>query len=318
MATLAQLQKLSNDMFVAGVMEEIITADQMMAYLQFENAGGKSYVWNREGNLPGSGFFEYGDTVPTGTSTFAQKTTTLKRAGVQENLDRFVKATLSTDNSQESEHVSRLAKSLARKIAQQIITGDGSGGDMNGLLEICDNESRIVRADSLGSDIGTHIGTAETTLTLPMMDRLLDEIDEGRSRPDILVMNTAMRRKLTALSRAAGSGVVMDMITMYGHNVMVYDGIPIIINNWIRNDLDFGNSSTFPSSTATAIFALNLGKAKQGYTILHEGPLFTPSIEYLGTDHTKDEDIYRAVAYVEAITYSTKQIAQLSPLDSAS
>ena len=50
------------------------------------------------------------------------------------------------------------------------------------------------------------MGTNGATLTLEKLDELIDKIKGGK--PDMLLMSKRSRRKLTALSRATGSGIL--------------------------------------------------------------------------------------------------------------
>jgi len=146
---------------------------------------------------------------------------------------------------------------------------------------------------------------------------MTDMIENGP--PDAYILNKTMRRKLTALSRDSGSGVVMDSIDMFGHQVLRYNGIPLIINDYITNEEVYGEAapSVWASSTATTIFALKFGRDKQGYTIIHNGPVLNPDIQDLGTKFDKNENAYRLVVYIQAITYSAKMVAALGGIDSA-
>ena len=103
---------------------------------------------------------------------------------------------------------------------------------------------------------------------------------------------------------------------MFGHQVSTYNHIPIIINDHITNAEQYAAPSTWSSSTATSIFALKFGKDKQGYTIIHNGPVMSPDIQELGTKFDKNEDAFRMVVYIQAITYSAKMVAALGGIDS--
>ena len=59
------------------------------------------------------------------------------------------------------------------------------------------------------------------------------------------------------------------------------------------------------------------GKAKQGFTIIHNGPVLEPDLQRLGTKFDKNEDVFRLVVYMQALVYSTKKIIALGGIDSA-
>jgi len=53
MALLRQeAEKLSNNQLIAGVIDEIIDRDDLMAVLPFSQVNGKAYVYNRETAYP--------------------------------------------------------------------------------------------------------------------------------------------------------------------------------------------------------------------------------------------------------------------------
>ena len=158
-------------------------------------------------------------------------------------------------------------------------------------------------------------GAAETELTIDRLDAMIDQIEEGP--PDALIMNKAMRRKLSSILRSSGSGVTLDRIEMFGRQVRLYNEIPIIINDYITNSEQYNDATTWPSSTATSIFAVKFGEEKQGYTIIHNGPVLKPDIQRLGIKESANENLYRMVVYIQAVAFSAKMIAGLGGIDSS-
>jgi len=314
MPTLSEYAKLSNDPVESAIFDAIITEDMLTAALMFEPMEGNSLVYNRENALPASATHAVGDTWEDSEATYTKKTASLTIVGVQSPLDRFAIATRSNVMDQRAVVRIGMAKSLSRKIAGLVITGEPESvtTEFEGLDSLCRAETRMMAMDD-GNIDGP--GTAETELTQDRLDAMIDMVEGGL--PDALVMNKTMRRKLTALSRVAGSGVVMGNIEMFGHKVRTYDEIPILINDFVTNAEVYNDSGTWPSSTATTIFALKFGKEKQGYTLLHNGPVMTPDFQDLGIKEKKNEELYRMVAYLQGITYSAKYIAALGGIDSA-
>lgn len=316
MPTLSEYQKLSNDIVKSGIMLNIITANMLMPFLQFTPAGATAYVYNRESTLPTTTTFAMGSTLANTEPTFTKKTATLSRFYVQSPLDKFALQTLSDVQSQESVLISSMAKSYARKMAQMVIQGEPESvtTEPEGLDSLVRSETRMMAMDDGNLD---GPGSAETELTLDRLDAMIDLVMDGQVKPHALIMNTTMRRKLTSLSRASGSGVVMSSIEMFGHKITTYDGIPILINNWITDEETYNDSSTWPSSTATTIYAVIFGEENQGLTIIHSGDAFVPRVEDLGTSKTADEKEYRMVGYWNQIVYSAKTIAALGGIDSS-
>ena len=50
----AEAEKLSNNQLIAGVIDQIIERDDLMAVLPFVGVNGKAYVYNRENTLGGA------------------------------------------------------------------------------------------------------------------------------------------------------------------------------------------------------------------------------------------------------------------------
>ena len=315
MATLDQYAKLANDEVVQGVFENIITANELMPFLKFKGFNGNSLVYNRELVLPTSSTHVVGDAWTDSEPTFTKKTAALTQVGVQTPLDRFIAQTRSNVQSPEAITIASMSKSLARKIADLVITGEPTTvtSEFEGLDSLLRSETRMMAMDD-GNVDGP--GTAETELTLDRLDAMIDQVENGG--PEVLIMNKTMRRKLTALSRSSGSGVLMDQIELFGHQIRRYNGLPIVINDFVTNAEQYDDSGTWPSSTATTIFAVKFGEDNQGYTIIHNGDVLTPDIQRLGTKFDKNEDVFRMVVYMQALTFSAKMVSALGGIDSAS
>jgi len=313
MVTLAEFAKLEKSPVNAGVIEEIITANDLMPLLQFKGFEGNAFLYNRESTLGAASTHAVGDTWSDTEPTYTQKTASLAIVGVQHPLDMFIKATRGSVNDQKAVLLKQMAKSLGRKLEQLIITGEpeATSTEFEGLDSLIRSETRMMAMDD-GAVDGP--GTAETELTIDRLDAMIDLVE---GQVDSLVMNKTMRRKLTSLARASGSGVQLGQIDMFGRQVMTYNGIPVVINDFITNAEQYNDASTWTSSTATTIFALTHGEDKGGYTILHNGSVLTPEIQEIGIKETKNEELYRMVVYLQPIVFSSKMIAALGGIDSA-
>jgi len=314
MPNLTQYGYLSNDLVLQGVYENIITTSELVPHLQFMSFEGNSLKYNRESALPASSTHAVGDEWTDTEPTFTQPTATLTIVGVQSPLDRYALQTRSNVQSQEARLFTAMSKSLARKIEDLIITGEPEAvsTEFEGLDSLCRSETRMMAMDDLVVD---GPGAAETTLTLAAVDKLIDLVENGL--PDALIMNKTIRRKLTSLMRASGGGVTLDRIELFGRQVYLYNTVPIVINDYISNAEVYNDSSTWPSSTATTIFAVKFGEDKQGYTIIHNGEVLKPDIQNVGIKEKANENLYRMVVYIQAVAFSAKMIAALGGIDSA-
>ena len=314
MPTLSEYAKLENDLVVKGIFENTITADELMAHLKFKPFEGNSLVYNRENALVTATTHAVGDDWTDTEPTYTKKTASLAIVGVQSPLDRYALQTRGSVQSQEAVLFGGMAKALGRKIADLVITGEpeATTTEFEGLDSLARSDTRMMAMDD-GAVDGP--GTVETELTLDRLDAMLDLVENGW--PHILLMNKTMRRKLTALSRASGSGVLTTELNEFGRQVFRYNTIPIVISDYITNGEQYNDSGTWPSSTATTIFAVKLGEDDKGYTIIHNGPVLKPDVQRLGIKEGKNENLYRMVVYIQAATFSAKMFAALGGIDSA-
>jgi HK97 family phage major capsid protein len=315
MPTLSEYQKLANDDVTAGVFDNIITASELAPFLQFSSFSGNSLVYNRENTLGAAATHQVGDVWSDTEPSYTKKTVSLTTVGVQHPLDRFAMQTADNVQSQEAVLLSKMAKSIVRKLEDLLISGNSgsTSTEPEGLTSLLISDSRLLMMDD-GSQPSTIAG-AETELTLDRLDAMIDLVENGK--PDFLMMNKTMRRKLTSLARATGSGVVLTSADMFGHQYTLYNGIPVVINDYISNSETYENAAGWGSSTATTIYACKTGQEKQGWTVIHNGAVLDPDIQRLGTKFDKNEDVYRMAVYLNAVVYSAKSCAGLAGIDSA-
>lgn len=99
--------------------------------------------------------------------------------------------------------------------------------------------------------------TAGDALSLPIMEELIDAV-KNRSGQLAFIMNSKLRRKFTALVRAAGGTppeFVMDG-PLGKFTMPSFNGIPILVNDNIPSTEDSGNASVH---TLSSVYLANLG-----------------------------------------------------------
>src|SRR3990167_975034 len=315
MPDLAEYQKLANDDVIAGIFDHIITASELAPHLQFKSFNGNSMVYNRESTLGAAATHAVGDVWVDTEPKYNQLTAALKIVGIQHPLDRMIMQTATNVQSQEAVLLAKMSKSLARKMEDLFITGNpgSTSTQPEGLTSLLITDSRLLMMDD-GSTPSTITG-AETELALDRLDAMIDMVENGK--PSFLMMNKTARRKVTSLARATGSGVLLTTADMFGHQYVMYNGIPIVINDFITNAEQYENASGWASSTATTIYAVKTGEDNQGWTIIHNGPVLEPDVQRIGIKETKNENLYRMAIYVNAVIFSAKYCAALAGIDSA-
>jgi hypothetical protein len=296
-----------------GVWDTIYTEDELIPFLQFKETEGTAYAFERESvNPTASTVSDEGDLADSDIQ-FSEKTATLRTVYVQNYLNLKKKALAKKQDPLAILQV-KMSKSYGRKIADLVINGDSAVDDteFDGLEKICRLETRMMAMDD-GAIDGP--GTAETELTLARLRETIDMVEMGK--PTCLIMNKKMRRKLTNLMYAAGGGISLASIEMFGKRVEVFDSIPIVINDYISNAETYADASTWPSSTATTIYAAKFGEESQGFTLLHNGPFFNVGFQNLGIRKNRNEEVWRLIGYPGSCLYSTLVIAALGGIDSS-
>jgi len=149
---------------------------------------------------------------------------------------------------------------------------------------------------------GNHLGMAVNgaTLSLTKMDQLIDLVRGGK--PDLLLMSRRSRRKLAALARAQGSNLQVGQGKL-GEFVELYNGIPVAISDWVKDNYSVGTSDD-----CSAIFAFQMGEgAVCGLT----SPEMI-QVERLGSLETKDAARTRVKWYVSLANFSIVKAAMLT------
>lgn len=314
MTTIAEWDKVDMPLEIRGVWTTIATTSQLAPFLEFEEIGGTTADYERELTNPVASMISDEGTISESSLSFTEKTESLKTIAVQSPLNNKKKQT-AIKQDPEAILKAKMSKSYRRKLEDQIINGqvDGDTDSIKGLLKWCIDDSRIMAMDD--GSTGATGGSAETELTLSRMDEFID-MQEGEPW-DVLVMNKGMRRKLTALARASGSGVKMGEVERFGRKVPAYDDVPIVIVDYIKDNEDYGNSGTWPSSTATTIFAAKFGPEKEGFTLFHNGGFLETQFVQLAIPRNENVTPWRLISYPGSVTYSPLAIAALGGIDSA-
>ncbi|HEX74268.1 MAG TPA: phage major capsid protein [Dehalococcoidia bacterium] len=279
---LVEAAKLSNDVLLQGIVETIVKDSPILQLLPFIEIVGNGLTYNQEKTLPTIDFYNVGDTWVESTPTFEQITATLKIMGGDADIDNFLKAT-------------------RHKFEETFIYGDSAvnAKQFDGLKKLIDTAT--------ASDQVIAMGATGATLTLAKLDELIDAVKGGK--PELLLMSRRSRRKINALVRAAGSGMMETERDNFGNFIQLWNGIPIGINDWILDThtlVDSLETSTTGASSST-IYALQFGEgALCGLTA--PGHL---TVEPIGSLETKDASRTRIKWYVSLALFSSIKAAAL-------
>lgn len=298
--TLAEASKLSNDMLLQGVVETIVKDSPILQELPFIEIVGNGLTYNQEKTLPTIDFYDVGDTWAESTPTFEQKTANLKIMGGDADVDNFLKATRSNLQDLEAAIIELKAKALRDKFEETFIYGDATANpkQFDGLRKLIDTTT--------ASDQVIAAGASGATLTLSMLDELIDAVKGGK--PSMLLMSRRSRRKINALVRAAGGMMETDR-DKWGNFVQFWDGIPIGVNDWILDThvVSGGVETATTGGNCSTIYAFQVGEgALCGLT--SPGQL---TVEPIGSLETKDASRTRIKWYVSLALFSSVKAAAL-------
>ena len=244
--TLSDAQKLTQNMMVRGVIEALCTESAVLDYLPFVDVVGSAFVYNQEATLGTTGFQAINTDWTADAPTFNQKTATLKILGGNADVDNFLAQTYRNVNDIKAEVVAAKAKSVAYSFNDAFFNGNSStnANSFDGL------DTLIPAGQTLPA------GTNGAALSLDMLDMLIDMVKPGK--PDVLFVSRRTRRKMKALRRASGSILEQD-VNAFGRRVDFYDGIPVVVDENIRDDKVVGSSGAACSTIYACQFGLNRG-----------------------------------------------------------
>lgn len=293
--TMTEAAKLTNDVLLRGVIETIVSESSILQMLPFEDVTGTAVTYNRENAAPSIDWYAVGDTWAEGTPTFSQETATLKILGGDADVDNFLQQTYRNPNDLEAEVISLKAKAVAYEFSQTFYDGDSNANakQFDGLFNLVSGTQDI------------EIATDGGPLTLDKLDELIDLVKPGR--PDALCMAKRTRRKLSSLRRASGNLLETD-VDMFGRRALYYDGLPILVDDFISTDEEQGTSGAVCSS----IYAVKFGR--QGVMGLENGSI---QVERVGELETKDATRHRIKWYCGLALFGSLGLARLAGINAS-
>lgn len=284
--------KLSDRTLERGVIEEIIDREALFALMPFVKSAGKTYDYVREATLSEGTFLDPYEAVPEAAATFTEVSTKLKIMAGDVDLDKFLISTQSDVNSQLAIQLASKAKGMVRKFKRTLVIGDSVGNpkEFDGIKTL----TPVAQTMAAGAN-----GAA---LTLDMLDQLKDMVKNGA---DILMMRQGTWRAIRGLLRSfAGNDATMITIPNFGTSI-AYDGVPVIINDFLPADETQGSSDV-----TCSIYAVRLNET-DGMHGLYGGESAGVVVEDIGTIQNKDAVRWRMKWYCGSALKSTNSLARL-------
>lgn len=299
--TLVEAAKLQQNPLISGVIESIITVNQMYHLLPFDQIIGNALLYNRENAIGGVAPIGIGggaNTVPDAAKTPATVTpvTTPLKALIGDALvDHFVETTMGIQNSQKGVQVASKAKALGREYQRQLILGNSSNNalEFDGLVALTPS-SQIISA-------------ASASFSFEYLDQLISQVTAKDGQVDFLMMPDVAIRKYLSLLRALGGASMNEAMTMPdGSKVQTYRGIPMFRNDWIPTAGSAGNITTDVYAGCFDDGSRKVGIA--GLTSVVQSGIFVTNV---GEAELTNDTITRLRFYASMAVFSQLGIAKL-------
>jgi hypothetical protein len=247
-------------------------------------------VYNQEATLPAASFYDVGDAWTEATPTFTQMTANLKILGGDADVDNFLQATYADPNDLEAEVIAKRAKAVGHLFSDTFYNGDSSvnAKAFDGLTKTLNTSAQEVIAGANGAQ-----------LTVDLVDQVIDLVAPGR--PDALLCSKRTRRKLSSLRRATGN-LLETTVDAFGRHVTMYDGIPVLVDDFVSDAQAQGTSGNVCSS----LYAVKFGM--DGVMGLEHGGI---QIEDVGELETKDATRWRVKWYSGLAVFSMLGVARV-------
>lgn len=327
--SLTEAQKLVQSELLAGVVQETYEEGQLLQRLPITVIDSKNLVYNREGTLPSAAAYDIHEQIPWSADTnFTQVTATLKIFARQDILDNFMLKTYKNPNDYRTIILSTLRKGVMRTIEDKLIYGnvDSDSAEFDGFGHLLPAD---IAGDESWASANTQaydMGGASEPVTLKVLRELIDKV---KPKPSVLLMTRGMRNTLSAtafekgvvLASATGGGVTYSK-DQFGSRVDFFDGIPILISDYLGGDYGETDNTVNKATSASgicSIWALRLGSIIDGGLSLCVGG-DTGGVEFFNMVELENLEDYdaggiRLVAYCCLAQGSSKATAVIHSID---
>ncbi len=269
-SSLVEAQKFTQSKLMAGVVQEVYEAGQLLPMLPVFTMTGKELNYNRQVTPGSASFYDIHEQIPfTAQATGDQKTVTLKRVSLAAILDNFMLDTYTDPNDYRTIILSGLALGCTRTIEDKLIYGDidNDAAEFDGIGHLFEEDA--VDGDDW-TDTNGSVQQYDEGGALSLLN-LRNLIDKVKPKPDILLMTRNMNNTLSAAAYEKGIATQIPgaTITMtkneFGFRVPFFDGIRIVVSDFLTED-EVTNTGDKSASTTTlsSIFAVRFGQLMDG------------------------------------------------------
>ena len=299
--TLVESAKIQQNPLIAGVIESIVTVNQMYNFLPFDQIVGNALLYTRENAIGGVAPIGIGggsNTIPAGAktpATFTPVTTPLKALIGDAMVDHFIETTMGTQNSQSGVQIASKAKGLGREYQRQLILGDSSSDPLE-----FDGLQKLVPAAQT-------VEAASANYSLDLLDEVISKVTGKDGHVDFIMAPDVALRKHASVLRTLGGAGIGEVITMpNGDQIPVYRGIPMFRNDWIPV------AGTSTQTTDIYLGCFDDGSRKVGIAGLTSAIQSGIFVSHVGESETTNDIIDRLRFYASMAIFSELGVAKLN------
>lgn len=222
---LVEAAKLMQNPLQAAIVMTFAEQSPVLSALPFINIQGNAYKYNREGTLPSVAFRGVNEAYSESVGVLNPQIEPLLICGGDLDVDNYI---IKTQGEQaRAVHEAMKVKAITSSWQTKFIKGDSSSDPR----EIDGLQRRLTGNQVISNNSGSGGGA----LSLAKLDELIDAV----SMPTHLIMNKALRRRLTAASRLSTvGGFITYTQDAFGRKVEVYGDLPILV----LEELDGGDT----------------------------------------------------------------------------
>lgn len=296
----------------AGVQVQIVEEEPLLDFIRWKQLpkGTSSYEWFEESDLPTAAFRAVGGGFTADTGILVPRLEPLVILGGEMELDVFIEDTQGDKFPSFVQHHAEMKMRAARnKWLAEFFEGD-VGVDTNGF------DGLRVRASESSMDFDMSGGSGDaSTLTLAKLDEVLDAVI-GPNSGNIITSNQFLRRKVSALVRAAGQAREMVDRRNFGQQMEAYAGAPLIViqkENDLTSILDFDEDPGDGGDDAASMYVINFGDEENVFGILGNGGAW--ELRTIADEQESNPRSLRRVSvYVGTVTAHPRAFARLNSI----
>lgn len=263
--TLLQSALYGTDELKKAISKTIVENSPILEFINFKTIEGNAYTYRQEKALPSIAFRGVNSTYTQSVGLINPVTETLSIMGGEVFVDNFEIRTQGNIVDIKAKQYELKSRAFSQKFDSTFFNGDTNVDPY-----AFDGLRKRLTGNQLIYASGTSTG-ASTTLTLAMLDTLLDSVPFDNK---VLFMNRTLRRKVTALLRAINNSpfYIDTKQDEFGRQSMQYAGVDIHIVEHMNDAstiLDFNENGGDGGSTAASIYAVSFGDEELVHGIMN-------------------------------------------------